>query len=288
MKLLKGGPLKKTIKELLKHNIDAAIAAGSPMPHLAIVLVGENPRSKVYIEQKTKFAESIGVKVSLHQYDEKISSDELTDIVHGLGQDDAVHGILVQLPLPAHFDSADVDQIINTIPHYKDVDGLTSVNAGELMKESHYAIVPATTRGIVEMIKHYEIQTEGKHIAMIGRSNLVGKPTALKMLAMGATVTVCHKGTRDLATITKKADIIIVAAGAPGLITSDYIKSGQYIIDVGITVNGKGEVCGDVDPLLYEDVYGLAGISPVPGGVGPLTVSGLFLNLWDIYKNAIK
>jgi len=270
------------IRQSLKDHIAEAVSSGKPIPHLAIVLVGHNPRSEVYVAQKQKFAESIGAKVTLFTYPETITVDELVYAVYGLGQDESIHGIIVQLPLPAHFDASDIDQVINSIPHYKDADGLTTANAGELFKESKHSVIPATTRGIVEMINHYQLPVEGKHIVMIGRSNLVGKPTALKMLALGATVTVCHKGTVQLEEIAKTADILISATGVPGLITSQFTKPGQYIIDVGITINAKGGVSGDADPILYTDET-IGGISPVPGGVGPLTVSGLFLNLWDIY-----
>lgn len=281
---LKGNPLKKEISEKLKMEIDGVVAGGGVRPHLAIVQVGDNSRSTVYIEQKKKFAATIGAELLFMQYSESMLPDELSNAIRILGARKDIHGIILQLPLPPHFSKEDAEMALDTIPQEKDADGLTSKNSGRLMKENSKAIIPATTRGIVEMLKYYQIPVEGKHVAMIGRSNLVGKPTALQLLAMGATVTVCHKGTTDLASITKQADIIVTATGVAGLITEDYIKEGQVIIDVGISINGQGIVCGDVDPKIIESDIKIKALSPVPGGIGPMTVSGLFLNLLDLYK----
>ncbi len=281
---LSGNPIKKEIQEKLRARIAGLCdvpEGAKPRPHLAIVLVGDNPRSKVYIEQKKKFGVAIGAEVSFFEYPEAMSTDELCNSLKEFGDRADIHGIILQLPLPVHFSKEDIGRILDIIPQNKDADGLTSMNCGFLMKESPLAIVPATARGVIELLKYYSIDVSGKHVVMVGRSQLVGKPIALSLLAMGATVTICHRGTTDLPSVTRLADILVSAVGVPGLITKEYVKEGQVIVDVGISVNGEGGISGDVNPNVVE--AGIQALSPVPGGVGPMTVSGLFLNLMDLY-----
>lgn len=280
--LLNGAPIKQKIKDELREVVQAVSNDGGMVPHLAIVMVGNNPRSQVYIDQKIKFAHAIGVQATVHTYAEEISKVELCKEVSKIGADSNVHGIIVQMPLPAHFSSEDAREIIDAVPVTKDADGLTSINTGYLATGSKSAIVPATSRGILELCKYYNISIEGKHVVMIGRSNLVGKPTALSLLERGATITICHSQTSNLSEIVQKADIVISATGRPKLIGKDMVRSGQFLIDVGITIDGSGKISGDINTSEVEPI--VAGVSPVPGGVGPLTVSGLFLNLIDLYR----
>ncbi len=286
---LNGNPIKKEIQSRLIEEIGMLTLQSAQFPnppHLAIVLVGDNSRSKVFIEQKKKFASAIGVEVSFIEHPEYITTGELESSLTELAVDPKIHGIILQLPLPESFSKEDTERAVNTIPQIKDVDGITSTNLGYLVKESAMATTPATARGIVEMLKYYEIDPKGKHIVIVGKSYLVGKPVALTLLALDATVTVCHKETENLAEITRTADILISATGVSGLITKEFTKEGQVIIDIGISVNDQGEISGDVDPSVAgpDADPKIAALSPVPGGVGPMTVSGLFLNLIDLYK----
>lgn len=254
------------------------------VPHLAIIQVGDNPRSEVYIRQKEKFAHTIGAKVTIHRYAAEMMPLDLVKEVQTIADDPSVNGIIVQMPLPPQYSKDDLVSVLGEIPFYKDADGLTFANAGLLLNGSKEAVVPATTRGIANMLMHYNISVEGKHVVVIGRSNLVGKPTALHMMTLGATVTICHSKTNDLAAILKTADIIISATGVPKLVQAEYIRPDQVLIDVGISIDGAGKISGDIDFENVSKVLGETGaISPVPGGVGPLTVAGLFQNLLDLY-----
>jgi methylenetetrahydrofolate dehydrogenase (NADP+)/methenyltetrahydrofolate cyclohydrolase len=292
--LLTGAPIKQRIKEELrlyiestsKYQADAVTGTTISIPHLGIVMVGDNPRSRVYIEQKIKFAHSIGAVATLHEFPETITAWELCQEVEKLGANTDIHGIIIQMPLPTHFSMEDARKVIDTVPVQKDADGLTAINTGHLTTGSRDAIIPATSRGILELCQYYDIALEGKHVVVVGRSNLVGKPTALSVLERGATVTICHSKTKNLKEIMLQADIVISATGMPKLITVDMVHAGQYLIDVGITIDGAGKICGDIDTTEVEGL--VAGVSPVPGGVGPLTVSGLFLNLIDLFKRQQK
>lgn len=279
---LSGNPIKKEIQSKLIDEIGVLTLQFPNPPHLVIILVGNNSQSKVFIEQKKKFALAVGIEVTFLEYPDYISTEELENNISELAKREDVHGIILQLPLPARFSSEDTEKVINTIPQIKDVDGITSTNLGYLVKESALATTPATARGIVEMLKYYKIDPKGKHVVIVGRSYLVGKPMAMTLLALDATVTICHKETKNLAEITRTADILISATGISGLITKEYTKEGQVIIDIGISVNEQGKISGDVDPSVSDS--NIAALSPVPGGVGPMTVSGLFLNLIDLYK----
>jgi methylenetetrahydrofolate dehydrogenase (NADP+) / methenyltetrahydrofolate cyclohydrolase len=267
--------------------IASHVAEGNSVPTLVIVQVGDNPRSNVYIRQKEKFADAIGAHIRVQQYDATITVEKLTRELTTLSTDVSVHGIIIQLPLPTHIGKAELDTLIDAIDPLKDADGLTSTRAGYLFQGRAHALLPATTRGIYHLLTAYNVAIEGKHIVVIGRSNLVGKPTALYALTQGATVTICHSKTTGLKDIVRSADIVISATGNPHLITADMVHPEQVLIDVGIHISPTGVMQGDIDAdevakVLEKGVTG--GMSPVPGGVGPLTVASLFENLLDLYE----
>jgi methylenetetrahydrofolate dehydrogenase (NADP+)/methenyltetrahydrofolate cyclohydrolase len=277
----------KTLRDTIATKLEQQVRTLQTAPTLVIIQVGDKAESSTYIKQKKLFGEKIGVKVVHAQFAETVTQHELTAEIDRLNQDQTVTGILVQLPLPAHLHA---QPIIDTIAPAKDVDGLTATNTKKLMY-GEKGIVPATTRGIITLLKTNNITIDGKKVVIIGRSNLVGKPTALAMLGENATVTVCHKHTVRIAAEARQADILIVAAGAPGLITEEYTNPDQVIIDVGITAvettNAAGEktrkIVGDVD---FEHLqYQVKAITPVPGGVGPMTVVSLFENLVEAAQN---
>ena len=253
------GGLKKKIKDL------------DEKPGLAIVLVGNNPASEIYVSSKLKKAESAGFYVEKHALSEKITQNELLGLIDGLNQNKKIHGFIVQLPLPKHINE---NMVIDSILPHKDVDGFTPVNLGNLVNDNNM-LLPATARACMELIKSTGIEIKGKNAVVVGRSNIVGKPTALLLLQENATVSICHSKTRNLAEHTKNADILVVAAGKPKLIKKDMVKKGVVVIDVGINRVG-GNIVGDVD---FENVKEVAGyITPVPGGVGPMTIAMLLDN----------
>lgn len=239
---------------------------------LAVIQVGEDPASTVYVGNKKKACEYIGIRSISYELPEETTEEELLAIVNNLNADDTVHGILVQLPLPEHIDE---DKVIQTISPKKDVDGFHPQSVGAL-SIGQPGFVSCTPAGIIQLLKRSEIDLEGKECVIVGRSNIVGKPMALLMLRENATVTVCHSRTKNLQEVTKRADILIVAIGKPKFITADYVKKGAVVIDVGIHRNENNKLCGDVD---YENVEPLvSAITPVPGGVGPMTIAMLMNN----------
>ena len=249
------------------------------VPTLAIIQVGDRPDSTAFVRGKKAFAQKVGVKEMHIRLDEKISEKELVDVVKGCNSDPAVHGIIVQLPLPLHIEH---DTIIDTIDPHKDVDGLTATNIKRWLEGREDAVMPATARGIRELFNYYKIDLFGKPVTVVGRSMLVGKPIAAMCLNENATVTVCHSKTPNLEEETLKADILIVAAGKPGLIQAKHVKKGAVVIDVGITRVAVDSLVGDVD---FDSVKEVASaLTPVPGGVGPMTVCALFENLLDLCK----
>jgi len=243
-------------------------------PGLTIVQVGEDPASTVYVNMKAKKAEAIGLDAKLHRLPESTKESELLELVEKLNRDDSIDGFMVQLPLPKHIDP---DKIIEAIDPSKDVDGFTSKNMGRLFLKmpEESVLLPATPAGIIKMLEFYKVPIEGKHAVVVGRSNIVGRPIAVMLLNRNATVTVCHSRTKNLAEHTKNADILIAAVGKPGLITADMVKEDAYVIDVGTTRVEK-KIVGDVD---FENVIKKAHCSPVPGGVGPMTVAMLISNV---------
>jgi len=266
-----------------------AIQGLAKKPVLAIIQVGDRPDSNSYIKAKSLFAEKIGVNVKHVRLAEDIREEELIAKVRECNEDDIVKGIIVQLPLPIELDQ---DAVIEAIAPHKDVDGLTSFNVKRWLEGREDAILPATTRGVKELLEYYKIDLFGKRAVVVGRSMLVGKPLAAFCLNENASVTICHSKTADLADVTKKADILIVAAGKPGLITAAYVREGAVVVDVGTnTVKGdklEDEIAGRklVGDVAFDEVKDIASaISPVPGGAGPMTVLALFENLLELIDN---
>jgi methylenetetrahydrofolate dehydrogenase (NADP+)/methenyltetrahydrofolate cyclohydrolase len=237
-----------------------------------VIIAGDDPASKVYVRNKTLAAEEIGVRSQLIEYKKDVSETELLQRVAALNADRAVHGILVQLPLPKHIDGA---RVLESIAPQKDVDGFHEANLGALMA-GRIGVVPCTPLGCMRLIEHAGVQIAGRHAVVVGRSNIVGKPVAHLLLQRDATVTICHSKSKDLKAITKQADILVAAVGRAKLVTAEMVKPGACVIDVGINRLPDGKLAGDVD---YEAVKEVAGwITPVPGGVGPMTIAMLLEN----------
>ena len=280
-RLIKGGEISKQIREEITKEIAELKEKHGVTPGLATILVGDDPGSKVYVGQKEKACNSLGIYSERTDLPADISEAHLLDLVDKFNDDAKLHGILVQLPLPKHIDA---ERVIYAINPDKDVDCFHPVNVGKLMIGAA-AFLPCTPRGIVELLRRSDVTTEGKHVVVVGRSNIVGKPMANLMLQAppggNATVTICHSKTADLATFTKMADILIVAVGHPKTITADMVKEGVVVIDVGVnrmgkTPEGKAILAGDVD---FDAVQEKASaITPVPGGVGPMTITMLMKN----------
>jgi len=251
----------------------AALKARGLTPGLAVVLVGDNPASQVYVRNKVKACHDAGLHSVLEQYDATMTEAELLARVDALNHDPAIHGILVQLPLPAHIDD---HKVIEAISPAKDVDGFHVASAGALMV-GETGFKACTPYGCMKMLESIGMKDlRGKHAVVIGRSNIVGKPMALMLLAANATVTITHSGTADLGAMTRQADIVIAAVGKRNVLTADMVKPGAVVIDVGMNRNDEGKLCGDVD---FEGVKQVAGyITPVPGGVGPMTITMLMVN----------
>ncbi|HEY8417747.1 MAG TPA: bifunctional methylenetetrahydrofolate dehydrogenase/methenyltetrahydrofolate cyclohydrolase FolD [Limnochordales bacterium] len=241
-------------------------------PGLAVIRVGEDPASKVYVTNKRKAAAQVGVRSWEHALPAETPREELLALIQRLNQDPEVHGILVQLPLPSHLDET---EIVAAVAPEKDVDGFHPLNVGRLW-EGIPGLVPCTPAGILELIRRTGVDPAGRRAVVIGRSNIVGKPVAALLLAANATVTICHSRTRDLPAVCREADILVAAAGRPRLVQADWVKSGAVVIDVGINRLPDGSLTGDVD---FEAVREVAGhITPVPGGVGPMTIAMLLAN----------
>lgn len=242
------------------------------VPGLAVVLVGDDPASQVYVRNKAAACEKAGLHSSVIRLDADITEAQLLDEVRRLNNDHAIHGILVQLPLPGHMNSA---RVIETIDARKDVDGFHVSNAGQLMT-GQPLFRPCTPYGIMKMLESENVSLWGAEVVIVGASNIVGKPMAMLALAAGATVTLCNSKTRDLGAQTRRADVLIVATGKPGMVTGNMIKPGAVVIDVGINRNEQGKLVGDVDFASAKEVAGA--ITPVPGGVGPMTIAMLLVN----------
>lgn len=263
--------VKEEVKELRKKGIT---------PGLAVVLVGENPASLVYVHQKEKACEEVGIASYKYTLPKDTTEEKLLSVVDELNNEEKIHGILVQLPLPEHLDEK---RILEKISPEKDVDGFHPLNMGRLLV-GEPSFVPCTPRGVIELIERLGFEVKGKKAVIVGRSNIVGKPVAVLLLLRHATITVCHTRTKDLAAETREADILVVAAGRPKMITGDMVKEGAIVIDVGINrVDGK--LVGDVD---FDSVSPKAGaITPVPGGVGPMTVAMLMKNTLEAAKKLL-
>lgn len=246
-------------------------------PHLAVVLVGENPASQVYVRNKENACIKAGIRSSVIRLDERCTQDELERTVISLNEDHAVSGILVQLPLPSHLDEK---RVLALIDPDKDVDGFHAMNSGRLMN-GEPRFVPCTPLGVMKLLEAYNIPVAGKHAVVIGRSNIVGKPMAMLLLAQDATVTICHSKTENLAQITRQADILVAAVGKANFVTADMVKPGAVVIDVGIN-RVNGQLVGDVDAEHVSDVAGY--LTPVPGGVGQMTIAMLLANTLQAVK----
>ena len=247
---------------------------------LAVLIVGEDPASKVYVRNKEKACEQIGIKSYRYAFPAETTEEELKETITKLNRDPAVSGILVQLPLPKHLNER---KILGFITPEKDVDGFSPYQIGKLLLGED-CLVSCTPQGILRLLKAYDISIAGKHAVVVGRSNIVGKPVSLLMLKENATVTICHSRTKDLAEVTKQADILIVAIGKANFITADMVKEGSVVIDVGINRTPDNKLCGDVD---FENVAKKCSyITPVPGGVGPMTVTCLMCNTLKAAQNA--
>ena len=286
-KIINGTDISKQIKEELKQEIAQLKEKHGVAPGLATVLVGEDPASKVYVGQKEKVCSALGMYSERHDLPEDTAEEDVLALVDKLNKDPKIHGILVQLPLPKHINATKVLYAINAV---KDVDGFHPTNVGKLVI-GEPTFVPCTPNGIHELLKRSGVDVEGKEVVVVGRSNIVGKPIANILLqkakGANATVTICHTGTKDLASHTKRADILIAAIGRPKAITADMVKEGVVVIDVGVnpigtTPEGKRILVGDVD---FEAIKEKAGaITPVPGGVGPMTITMLMKNTVEAAK----
>lgn len=277
MELLDGKLVSKSIKNDLKQKIEQITSTNYRKPHLAIVIVGNNEASQIYVRNKIKACNLIGMDSTLISFEETISTEELLKEVDVLNNDDNIDGIIVQLPLPKHIDE---HIIIDAICEEKDVDGFGTLNKGRLFCGMD-GFKPATPYGIIKLLEYYNINLEGMNAVVIGRSNIVGKPMSILLLNKNATVTICHSRTKNIKEITSRADLVVVAVGKAKFLTADMVKDNAIIVDVGMNRLETG-LCGDVD---FENVSQKASfITPVPGGVGPLTIAMLLSNTFDAYK----
>jgi methylenetetrahydrofolate dehydrogenase (NADP+) / methenyltetrahydrofolate cyclohydrolase len=270
-RVIDGKAVAAAVRERVKVDVAAYEQEAGRVPALATVLVGDDPASEIYVRNKRRTTEEVGMRSVHHGLEAGIKQEELLDLVRELGADDDVDGILVQLPLPAHLDS---DAVVQTLNPQKDVDGLTPVNAG-LLAHGTPGLVPCTPAGVMELLAHEGVELEGTEAVVVGRSKLVGVPVARLLLGANATVTVCHSRTRDLDATCRRADVLVAAVGVPRLLGKEAIKPGAVVIDVGMNRLEDG-LAGDVDYEAAAEVA--AAITPVPGGVGPMTIAMLLAN----------
>ena len=270
----------KNLRDKILADLKCRVAALNGTPKLVVLSVGDDPASKIYVNNKKKFAEKIGITAEIIEYPSRVRQEILLTDINVLNVDPTVTAILVQLPLPKHIDKL---EILSAILPEKDVDGFTPYNSGLLFSGAKPYAYPATPRGILRLLDEYNIEIDGKHVVIVGRSNIVGKPLAQMMLNRNATVTVCHSHTKNLADITKTADILVSAAGGK-IIEENMIKQNCVVVDVGIFRDDDGKLRGDVN---FETVSKIAShITPVPGGVGPMTIASLMLNIVDLIENS--
>ncbi|MBI2137422.1 bifunctional methylenetetrahydrofolate dehydrogenase/methenyltetrahydrofolate cyclohydrolase FolD [Candidatus Woesearchaeota archaeon] len=267
----------KAIAQKIKEKIKAEVATLGKKPGLAAIIAGDNPASKIYVGMKRKTCKEAGIYSEEHKLPEQATEKELIELIRKLNNEDKIDAILVQLPLPPQIST---EKALNEVAIEKDVDGFSPANVGKLMAGNEN-MVPCTPKGIIRLLEETGTKIDGKSAVIVGRSNIVGKPTALMLLNRNATVTICHSKTSNLAEHTRKADILIAAAGKPKLITADMIKKGAIVIDVGIN-KADGEISGDVDYKQAKEKA--AAITPVPGGVGPMTIAMLLENTLKLHK----
>lgn len=270
--LIDGKLVSNNIRQEIKEKVSSLLNKHSQVPGLAAVLVGDNPASEIYVRNKRKACADVGIYSEEYKLPEDTTQDELLKIIDGLNNNDKINGILVQLPLPNHIDES---LILKAVSPQKDVDGFHPVNAG-LLFQGEQKFIACTPHGIIKMLEFYNIDIQGKNAVVLGRSNIVGKPASMLLLQKHATVTICHSRTKNLQEILKEADIIVAAIGRAHFVTKDMVKKGAVVIDVGINRLDTGKLAGDVD---FENVKDLCShITPVPGGVGPMTITMLLWN----------
>ncbi|MGN0368315.1 MAG: bifunctional methylenetetrahydrofolate dehydrogenase/methenyltetrahydrofolate cyclohydrolase FolD [Wujia sp.] len=280
-KIIDGKAISQQIKDELKEKVSALNEQGKQIC-MAVIQVGNDPASSVYVGNKKKACAYIGIESKAFELPEETTEDELLRLIDDLNKDDSVNGILVQLPVPKHIDEK---KIINAISPKKDVDGFHPESVGNLCI-GQKGFVSCTPAGVIALLKRSNIEIEGKNCVVIGRSNIVGKPMALLLLRENATVTVCHSRTKNLKEVCKQADILVVAIGRPKMIDASYVKDGAVVIDVGIHRDENNKLCGDVDFASVEPVAGA--ITPVPGGVGPMTIAMLMNNCYAAYEMFVQ
>ena len=277
--IIDGNALSAQLRQEVTHRTNALKTRGLT-PGLAVVLVGDNQASEVYVRNKVKACADSGLHSVLDRYDASMTEAQLLARIDQLNHDDSIHGILVQLPLPAHIDA---NKVIESISPAKDVDGFHIASAGALMV-GQPGFWPCTPYGCMKMLESIGFDLRGKHAVVIGRSNIVGKPMAMMLLQKNATVTICHSGTKDLKAMTLQADVIVAAVGKRNVLTADMVKPGAVVIDVGMNRTPEGKLCGDVDYAGVREVAGF--ITPVPGGVGPMTITMLLVNTLESAERA--
>ena len=283
--IISGLEIAKKIKQNLASQVEQLVSQGKPRPKLVVILVGEHPASISYVTKKEKDALEIGFLSEIRRFNEDISQSQLLAEISRCNQDASVHGILVQLPLPNHIDKTNV---IEAIDPAKDVDGFHPINIGRLHSDQE-SFIPCTPKGIMTLIESTGVEIKGKNAVVIGRSNIVGKPVAMLLLQANATVTVVHSQTVNPKEICQQADVLVAAVGRPGMVKADWVKPGAIVIDVGVNRvgmndNGKAKLVGDVDYTAVKEVAGF--ITPVPGGVGPMTIASLLENTLTAYKKS--
>ncbi len=277
--IIDGKQTASDIRLGLKSKVDKLKATGARVPGLAVILVGDNPASKVYVEYKNKACKEVGIKSVSHDLPKTTSEDDLLALIDKLNSDNSINGILVQLPLPEHIDT---NHVIDHISPEKDVDGFHPVNMG-LLAINRAKLRPCTPKGVITLLDNTGVDLVGKEAVIVGSSNIVGRPMALELLAKRATVSICHSKTIDLESHVRRADILVVAVGIPYFIPGQWIKPGAVVIDVGINRLDSGKLCGDID---FDNAKEIASfITPVPGGVGPMTIASLMENTLIAYKN---
>lgn len=275
--LIDGRKVSEDTRKIITENVSRLKNESGITPGLAAVLVGDNPASEIYVRNKRKACEKVGIYSEEHRLSGDTSEQELLDLVDKLNNDDNIHGILVQLPLP---DQIDDRKVLRAVTPSKDVDGFHPENVG-LLVAGNPRFISCTPYGIMKMLEYYNVDIKGKEAVIVGRSNIVGKPVSMLLLHSHATITICHSRTRDLGEVTRRADILVAAIGRANMITEDMVKDGAVVIDVGINRKDDGKLTGDVD---FEKVKEKASfITPVPGGVGPMTITML---LWNTFESA--
>ena len=274
--IIDGKAVAASLREEIKGKVSLALQKFGKHFKLSVIIVGKDPASEIYVKNKAKACAEVGIESETIALDENCSENELCDVVCKLAKDDSVDGILVQLPLPQNINSK---RVLELIPPEKDVDGFSDVNIGKLTTFDKNALYACTPHGIIKLLDYYGVELKGKRAVVVGRSNIVGKPVALMLLQRDCTVTICHSKTENLADITREADILVCAVGKKHLITADMVKEGVVIIDAGINRGEDKKIYGDVD---FDNVVGKAKlITPVPGGVGPMTITMLLSNTYE-------